>query len=607
LEKDEPMSLLFLSLINAALSMFIAYPLLSYGGNAGPIQIFQFASHFLALNLALCFVLFIVSFPFRRTLKYLGFICYSLLQIFLFIDVRVYELFHFHVNPLVWNTITTEDFSDSVILGHSTLLSFFLRVASIFLAEVVFVKASIKAQGILEKRLKIAIVLTCLLIIAADKVIYAFGNVYNTHSVTRASRLYPLYQPLKADKIIRRLFKLQIREEDELKPSSKASLLNYPKNPLVMKDRPFAYPNIVMIVVEGLRYDMLDPEIMPNLWKFSRENITFRNHYSGGNGSRAGVFSLLYGLQGTYWHSFLIERKSPVLIDSLLFLNYNFKVLSATGLNYPEFRKTAFVKIPGSIDDKHSAKGSERDRIMTAKFSDFLSGSDSASPFFSFLFFNASHQPYDYPKDFEKFMPVSGKEINYAKEMNAANIDPLKNRYKNSLYFDDSLFGMIFSTLRQKNLLKNTIVIITGDHGEEFYEEGSFGHTSSFDDYQTKVVFVMHMPGMKKTEISRLTSHLDVVPTLMKELGYANPVSDYSQGVPLLDTAKHPYVLAAGWERLCLIDENVKIVFSTESYRNLFEVLNSNDYKPAPEPERILKQKKDQLLDVLTKMSEFYR
>jgi uncharacterized protein len=602
------MSLLPLALLNAALSMFIAYPLLSYGGNAGPIEIFQFSSHFLALNLAICFVLFIASFPFRPILKYLGFICYSLLQILLFIDVRVYELFHFHVNPLVWNTITTEDFSDSVILGHSTLLSFFLRAALIFLAEIVFIKASIKARGIFEKRLKIAVVLICLLIIAADKVIYAFGNAYNTPSVTRASRLYPLYQPLKADKIIRGLFKLQIKEEDELKPSSKASLLNYPKNPLVIKkDRPFAYPNIVMIVVEGLRYDMLDPETMPNLWKFSRENITFKNHYSGGNGSRAGVFSLLYGLQGTYWHSFLIERKSPVLIDSLLSLNYNFKVLSATGLNYPEFRKTAFVRIQGSIDDKHSAKGSKRDRIMTAKFFEFLSGSDSARPFFSFLFFNASHQPYDYPKSFEKFTPVSGKEINYAKEMNAANIGPLKNRYKNSLYFDDCLFGMIFSTLRQKDLLKNTIVIITGDHGEEFYEQGSFGHTSSFDDYQTKVVFVMHMPGMKKTEINVLTSHLDVVPTLMKELGYANPVSDYSQGVPLLDRAKHPYVFAAGWDRLCLIDENVKIVFGTETYRNLFEVLKSNDYKPVPEPERILKQKKDRMLDVLTKMSEFYR
>jgi membrane-anchored protein YejM (alkaline phosphatase superfamily) len=602
------MSLLFLSLLNAALSMFIAYPLLSYGGSAGPIEIFQFASHFLALNLVLCLLLFIASLPFRRMLKYLGFICYSILQILLFIDVRVYELFHFHVNPLVWNTITTEDFSDSVILGHSTLLSFCLRVASIFLAEVIFVKASIKAHGILGKRLKIAIAMTCLLIIAADKVIYAFGNVYNIQSVTRASRLYPLYQPLKADKFISRLFKLQIKEGDELKPSSKAGLLNYPKNPLFMKkDRSFSYPNIVIIVVEGLRYDMLDPETMPNLWKFSRANITFRNHYSGGNGSRAGVFSLLYGLQGTYWHSFLIERKSPVLIDSLLSLNYKFKVLSATSLNYPEFRKTAFVRIPGSIDDKHSATGCTRDRIIAEKFFDFLSRSDPASPFFSFLFFNASHQPYDYPKDFEKFTPVSGREINYAKEMNAANIDPLRNRYKNSLYFDDSLFGMIFSTLRQKDLLRNTIVIITGDHGEEFYEEGSFGHTSSFDDYQTKVVFVMHMPGMKKTEIDRLTSHLDVVPTLIKELGYANPVSDYSQGIPLLDRARHPYVFAAGWDRLCLIDENVKIVFGTETYRKLFEVLNSNDYKPAPEPERILKQKKDQMHDVLTKMSEFYR
>jgi membrane-anchored protein YejM (alkaline phosphatase superfamily) len=608
-KKSQPISVLSLALLNTALSMAITYSLLQHSGETGFVNVFQFVSHFLAMNLVVCLVLFIISLPFRGVSKYLGLVFYWLLQIFLFVDVKIYELFHFHFFLPLWNEILTEGFSDSVTIGQSTFLYFFLIATVIFLVESIFVYASVKASSIVGRKLKIAIIAFCFLIIAADKIIYAFGNMYNVHSITRAVRLYPLYQPLKADKTISKLFKLKVKQGDELKMSPHGSLLNYPKYSLIMgKGKPVYRPNIIMVVVEGFRYDMLDPETTPNLWRFSKENITFKNHYSGGNGTRAGVFSLFYGLQGTYWHSILIERKPPVLLDSLLKLDYEFKVLSSTKLTYPEFRKTAFVQIAGSIEDKLPAKGTpDRDKMMVDKFVDFLSKRNTSKPFFSAMFFDSSHQPYTYPKDFEKFKPVSGPQINYGKETNISNIAPIRNRYKNALYYNDFLFGKIFASLKEKNLLKNSIVVITGDHGEEFYEQGYFGHTGSFDDFEAKVVFVMHMPGMRKSEVHKLTSHLDFVPTVMKTLGYINPVSDYSQGIPLFDKETHPYVFSAGWDRLCMIDENEKIVFSTETYRNLLEVFDSRDYKPAAEPGKILKQKKGQMADVLKKMSEFYK
>ncbi len=74
-------------------------------------------------------------------------------------------------------------------------------------------------------------------------------------------------------------------------------------------------------------------------------------------------------------------------------------------------------------------------------------------------------------------------------------------------------FMMIFSlekfilSLKKSGMLEKTIVLITGDHGEEFYENGFLGHTSSFDDYQTKTVFVLHYPGIKNQTINRITSH----------------------------------------------------------------------------------------------------
>lgn len=607
-KKGKPISLLSLALLNTALSIFISYSLFRHGGATGFLESFQFVSHCLALNLVVCLVLLIMSFLFRRVLTYLGFIVYGLFQILLFVDVRVYDLFRFHINSLVWNEIVTEGFSDSVIIGKSTFLYFFLTAALIFLLEGVFVYASVRVSRILRGKARIALLAVCLLTVVGDKVIYAFGGVYNVQPIMRASMLYPLYQPVHAERTLARLFHIKVKREDELKMSSHGSLLNYPKRPLVMQDRKPRRPNIVIIAVEGFRYDMLDPEITPNLWKFASGNIIFRNHFSGGNGTRAGVFSLFYGLQGTYWHSFLLEKKSPVLIDSLRALGYEFKILSATQLSFPEFRKTVFIRVEDAIDDHMPATHSPgRDKIMTDKFIDFVSKRNPSRPFFSYMFFNSSHQPYSYPDDFEKFKPVSGTEINYAEEINASNVGPVKNRYKNALYYDDSLFGRIFDSLREKNLLKNTIVIITGDHGEEFYEQGYFGHTSSFDDYETKVVFVMHMPGVKEREVDKLTSHLDFVPTVMKALGYANPPSDYSQGIPLLDAEKHSYVFSAGWDRICMIDEDVKIVFSTESYSTFLDVLQAGTYKPFPDPDRMLKDKRNKISDVFRKMSEFYR
>jgi membrane-anchored protein YejM (alkaline phosphatase superfamily) len=607
-KQNQPISILALALFNTALSMIVTFRLLRHTGETGFVEVFQFASHFLALNLAVCLILFILSLPFRRALKYLGIVLYGLLQAFLFADTKIYELFHFHFNLPLWNDIFAEGFSDSVTIGRSTLLYFFLIATGIIFVESIFVYASVKASAIVRGKFKIAIIAFCLLAIASDKIIYAFGDMYNMHSITRAAQLYPFYPPLKADRTLSKLFKLKVKQEDELRMSTHGSLLNYPKSPLVMGKGAIQLPNIIMIVVEGFRFDMLDPEITPNLWRFSKDNITFKNHYSGGNGTRAGVFSLLYGLQGTYWHSFLIERKPPVLIDSLLQLGYEFKVLSSTRLTYPEFRKTAFVQIAGDIEDKLPSKDTTgRDKIIVDKFITFLSERNTAKPFFSFMFFDSSHQPYLYPKEFEKFRPVSGEQINYVKETKPSDIAPVRNRYKNSLHYNDHLFGTIFAALKKKDLLSNSIVVITGDHGEGFYEQGDFGHTGSFDDFETKVVFVMHMPGAGKSEVNKLTSHLDFVPTAMKAVGYTNPVSDYAQGISLVEKEAHPYVFSAGWDKLCVIDENVKIVFSTETFRNLLEVYNSADYKPLPEPAKILKEKKGQMADVLKKMSEFYR
>jgi membrane-anchored protein YejM (alkaline phosphatase superfamily) len=603
--------LLLFSLMNAPVSMAISLPLYLYSANeGGPLGILQFAAHFLAFSLVLYVAVYLLSLITYRLIKVLAVPLFSLLQVFIFSDVKIFGLFRFHINSLVINVLTTEGAGDSVILGKGTLALFGLVILLIILSESGLYFIAFRKAGVLAGRRFALCIILCAGLIIGDKVLYAYGDLQNMSSITRAIRLYPFYQPFTVKRLFKRVLKIEVnREKDlaDLPQIASQGLLHYPKRPLVLGEGART-PNIIVIALEGLRWDILNPENMPNLYAFSQREINFKRHFSGGNCSRFGIFSLFYGIQGSYWQSFLAERRSPVLMDALIARGYDFKILSSTLLTFPEFRKTVFVRVPDAIEDQFTANR-EKDRQLTESFLKYISErKDSSKPFFSFIFFNTSHQPYKYPPGFEKFKPVSGTEINYMKSLTRESIQPLFNRYRNSLFYDDSLLAQIIEGLEKNNLLGNSIVVITGDHGEEFFEAGIFGHASTFDDYQIRTPFVMHMPGIKPMQVERTTSHLDLVPTLMETLGYTNDPSDYSQGLPLFkEDLKRLYVTSAGWDDMCLIGEKERIIFSTESYGSTFQGMDNTNFAAIPLSASLLQKKKTDLSDALRKMSEFYR
>ncbi|MCX7793364.1 MAG: sulfatase-like hydrolase/transferase [Thermodesulfovibrionales bacterium] len=597
-----------LGLVNTFLSLLISRTLTQYWEGNIFLEAIAFLANYLMLNLLPAIFLYFLSFITGKVISFfINVIFYTLLQAILIIDIKIYSLFRFHLNSLVWNVITVEGVSDSVTLGSETIIFFIIIILLITVIEValnLYIK-KLNSPAI-EKLSRISFV-TALLLICLDKGLYAYGDLMNKTEITKNSRLYPLYQPFTVKRFASKVLGMNVNREEGLKLNTNRKALNYPKRPLRFENQKNF--NILIIAVEGLRFDMLDPEIMPEVWRFSKEAVVFRNHYSGGNGSRFGIFSLLYGLSGTYWHSFLANRISPVLIDALMEKNYEFLILSSTRLTFPEFRKTAFVRIPEAITDTFDTGLSyERDRIITERFLDFISKRERTRPFFSFMFFDSSHQPYLYPEEFEKFQPVvEDNYINYFRDVSKDRVHLIRNRYKNAIHYEDHLIGRIISGLKEKRLLKNTIVVITGDHGEEFYENGYLGHTSAFNDYQNKVVFVLWHPEAEPAIRENLTSHLDIVPTIMRSLGCLNPYEDYSQGISLLEKSTRPFVITANWDTAALIDEEYRIIFSTESHRGIFEVRTGNSYSIIKNADRIIRERLSILRTALQMLSEFYR
>ncbi|MDD5435524.1 MAG: sulfatase-like hydrolase/transferase, partial [Nitrospira sp.] len=303
----------------------------------------------------------------------------------------------------------------------------------------------------------------------------------------------------------------------------------------------------------------------------------------------------------------------PVFMNILQGMGYDFKILSSTQLTYPEFTRTAFVKLPAdTIEDRLPGKSSaERDLWIGKRFEDFLEKHEKAKPFFSFMFLDSPHAPYRYTPEFARYRPAV-EEINYLKIKKANSsfdaILPVYNRYRNAVYFSDSAVDQILVSLKKRGLLKNTIVAITGDHGEEFYETGFFGHTSSFSDFQVNVPFILYVPGEKPANITRLTSHLDLVPTILSVMGSKMKPSLYSHGRSMLGKEEDHYVVSSGWDTFAVIDHEARVVLSTEMYNaGSPEVRVGHLYNIADNTRPYLTARSKELFDVTRNLSNFLK
>lgn len=139
----------------------------------------------------------------------------------------------------------------------------------------------------------------------------------------------------------------------------------------------------------------------------------------------------------------------------------------------------------------------------------------------------------------------------------------LFNQYKNSVHYNDALFGEMIQTLKDKGLYENSIIIFTSDHGQEFYEYGYFGHNSAFSRSQIQSPLIVKFPGASAKVITDLTSHVDVVPTLLSYIGVNTPVQAYSNGQDLLSQGyKRNYAFVANWNYNAIYTDKTTMVFS---------------------------------------------
>lgn len=423
-------------------------------------------------------------------------------------------------------------------------------------------KLSLKGGGFL------AIFIVSLVV---SQLIYSFSEAFGYNKITSLN-IYlqrPLIQ-MTFKKVLKKLgVKIHEKQNLELNPSLYA--LKYPKNPLKFKSSSKKNYNIFFIVVDALRFDMLQKDIMPNFTKFSQENMHFQHHYSSGNTSRNGLFGLFFGVSAYYYWKFREHKIRTVFVNKLLKENYALNLFSYASLFSTDMHQMTFLGLKDhpqfhfdpSFYSIHPRW--KRDQEVVKSFIHSLKDkSNKEKSYFGYLFLGSTNAFSIPSSESAKFQPTA-PVFKRLKTAYTRDKEPILNLYKNASHFVDALLGEVLKTLKEEGWLKNSVVVVTADHGEEINKMGlgHWGHGANFSDWQIRVPMAIHWPKKPSRKIRAVTSHIDIIPTIFKEIFKCeNDISDYSSGKNIFDLdfdaiEKKRHFLVAGWKKKALINGDV--------------------------------------------------
>jgi arylsulfatase A-like enzyme len=153
----------------------------------------------------------------------------------------------------------------------------------------------------------------------------------------------------------------------------------------------------------------------------------------------------------------------------------------------------------------------------------------SAQPYFLYVHYNDPHQPYNRRKPW--FAVEGSKPVTRV------------TAYDSEIGYVDSKIEEAFTLFGWDS---GTLLIVTSDHGEEFYEHGELGHGHNLYSQTTHVPLVVY-PAQQAAPGSRIASPvstIDVLPTIRDAAGL--PSSPTDEGVSLLNAAATAKTLPDG-------------------------------------------------------------
>ncbi|MFQ5412655.1 MAG: sulfatase-like hydrolase/transferase, partial [Phycisphaerae bacterium] len=170
---------------------------------------------------------------------------------------------------------------------------------------------------------------------------------------------------------------------------------------------------------------------------------------------------------------------------------------------------------------------------------DWLAEEDGRQPFFLYLHFLDAHYPYPVPEAYaSKFLEDSDPSVFHTagwrrvrdainhgeRTLEPAELKALNGLYDGSIRYIDDQLGLLFEALSRRSILKNTVICVIADHGEEFMEHGRIGHGHGLYENLLRVPWILKVPNRPPRRVEATVSLVDLFPTLLAAAGFHEAV-----------------------------------------------------------------------------------
>ena len=320
----------------------------------------------------------------------------------------------------------------------------------------------------------------------------------------------------------------------------RGDLFSFWTNPVVYS-RTRRRPNVILVSIDTLRADHVGAygygrPTTPALDALAKDGVRFANAYASSPWTLPSHATLLTGTEAArHKVRYEDERLDPglaTLADLMRSAGYFCGATTGGGFLSPAygFSKgfSSYEMGQGDIAGPRLAEAAARAALAWLE-------ANADKEFFLFLHTYQVHSPYFSPPPYDTMFTGPGakwKKFDTMEDLGGklAFYKPLSEDERRNVvglydgeirYTDDALIGPVVAALKKRGLYDDTLVVVLSDHGEEFYEHGSWGHSHDVYDESLRVPLVMKFPksrraGAGPAPVVRLT---DVLPTILEEAG----------------------------------------------------------------------------------------
>ncbi len=315
-------------------------------------------------------------------------------------------------------------------------------------------------------------------------------------------------------------------------------------NPVLFTPQPEPR-NVILISLDTLRADHLGAygykrPTSPNMDKLASESVLFRNAYATSPWTLPSHVSLLSGLDcPTHGVRSSANRMDPgdiTLADRLRQAGFETAAFTGGGFVSGLFgMNKGFEVFRARAKLSDAAQAGQLSRTVRPWIRE-----NAGRSFFLFLHTYQVHNPYSCPQPYDTMF------LDPDATLRQLDMSPLgynhENRYKppeseaylrnvialydeEIRYTDEVLIAPLIAELKSLGIYDRTMIVITADHGEEFFEKGGWLHTHALYEPLLKVPLIIKYPGSRDAgaRVDRRARITDIMPTILEEMGVDLP------------------------------------------------------------------------------------